>query len=210
MIISGSWFDLLLSALKITDESINGETSRYLLGLSLILAGIGVLLWKYFKLDIKLAQIKADVQTVRDAKLQLNVADAYLRNLRDSHSFKSSWHTEFHNTVSAFHPPAKGLRYPPLKSAHDDLKQSAATLEAFVAENFFVYPDEPPLDGDYNYCLKPEFNIDRSLAEYDFSKIKHYEELSKTLEELAKQCDIRLQNFASQQDESELFLAAWL
>jgi hypothetical protein len=207
--ISGSWFDLLLSVLKINYESINDEKSRYLLALVQILPGIGLLLWKYLVLDKKLAQVKADVQTVRDAELRINVADVYLRSLRDTHSYKSSWNTEFHKIVSVFHPPAKVLRYPPLKSAYDDLRESGSKLENFVAENFFVYPDEPPLDGDYNYCLKPEFNIDRNLKEHDHLKIKHYEELSKTLQELVNQCDSRLVKFVSKKDESELFLAAW-
>jgi hypothetical protein len=136
MTISGSWFDLLLSVLKINDESINEEKSRYLLALAQILTGIGLLLWKYLVLDIKLAQVKADVQTVRDAELRLNVADVYLRSLCDTHSCKSSWNTEFHKIVSVFHPPAKVLRYPPLKSAHDDLRESGSKPEDFVAKIF--------------------------------------------------------------------------
>jgi hypothetical protein len=72
---------------------------------------------------------------------------------------------------------------------------SAAKLHNFCAVNFFVFPDTPPPDGDYKYCLAPDLNIDRGMSVYDGEKAQQYEALAKQLAVLVSEAQISFDGF---------------
>lgn len=190
--LSGPWWQAILVAVLGKVGVVVDDKYQWMLAAAQIVPGLGLLAYKHFILDREAAQIAADRRTFEAADLDFGRARYYLSNLVDDHSYRSSLNSEFMNVLTRFSAPEHRFQYPATASAYDAFAATGLELQKFVGGNFFVFPNSPPPDGDYRYCLAPHLNMDRELVIYDAAKVAEYDQLKLRLHELVSQTEIRL------------------
>ncbi|WP_017760614.1 hypothetical protein [Pseudacidovorax intermedius] len=194
--LSGPWWQAILVAVLGNVGIVVNDKYQWILALAQIVSGLGLLAYKHFILDREAAQVAADRRTLDAADLDFGRARYYLSNLVDDHSYRSSLNSEFMNVLTRFSAPEHRFQYSAMASAYEAFAEAGMQLQKFVAGNFFVFPNSPPADGDYRYCLAPHLNMDRELLIYDAAKVAEYDQLKVRLHELVSQ--------------TERCLAAWI
>jgi hypothetical protein len=190
--LSGPWWQAILVAVLGKVGVVVDDKYQWMLAAAQIVPGLGLLAYKHFILDREAAQVAADRRTLEAADLDFGRARYYLSNLIDDHSYRSSLNSEFMNVLTRFSTPEHRFQYPPTASAYHAFAAAGIELQKFVAVKFFIFPNSPPADGDYRYCLAPHLNMDRELVIYDASKVAEYDQLKVRLHELVSQTEIRL------------------
>lgn len=190
--LSGPWWQAIVVALLGKAGVVVNDKYQWALAAAQIVPGFGLLAYKHFILDRDAAQIAADRKTLEAAKLDFERVRYYLSNLVDDHSYRSSLNSEFAKVSTRFSVPEHKFQYPPTVLAYDAFAAAGIQLQNFVAVNFFVFPNVPPSDGDYRYCLAPHLNMDREMVIYDAAKVAEYDRLKARLHELVSQTEDRL------------------
>lgn len=194
--LSGPWWQAIVVALLGRAGVVVDDKYPWTLAAAQIVPGLGMLAYKHFILDRDAARTAADRRTLEDANLDFRRVRCYLSNLVDDHSYRSSLNSEFTNVSTRFSAPEHKFQDPRTASAYDTFAAAGMELQNFVAGNFFVFPNSPPSDGDYRYCLVPHLNMDREMVMYDAAKVAEYDRLKVRLHELVSQ--------------TEVLLAAWI
>lgn len=147
-------------------------TARNYVASFFILIGVICFLIKYqlYKDEKKLTH---DKKVIEQKGIPLSDLTEYFEQLLADHSFYSSKDTIFYNSYNSF---TDLFLQKKTKKLYDEYRENAKKLHNFLATNFFVYPDNQPLD-DYRYCMQPRLNIDRG----GFDQNSEYPILSKEL-----------------------------
>ncbi|MDZ4187718.1 MAG: hypothetical protein U1D25_06385 [Hydrogenophaga sp.] len=190
--LSGPWWLPIVVELLGQAGVVEDDKYPWALAAAQIVPGFGLLAYKHFILDRDAAQIAADRKALEAAKLDFERVRYYLSNLVDDHSCRSSLNSEFAKVSTRFSAPEHKFQYPPTVLAYEAFAAAAIQLQNFVAVNFFVFPNVPPSDGDYRYCLAPHLNMDREMVIYDAAKVAEYDRLKVSLHELVSQTEDRL------------------
>lgn len=180
------WQGILIAALGKAGVVVN-ESYQWQLAAAQIIPGLGLLAYKHFIVDPRQAKIRADKSTFLTANISIERARYYLSNLLDDHSYTSRLHSEFYEVWTRFLKPEFVFQHHSTATAYREFSLAAGQLEEFVGTNFFVFPNIPPADRDYRYCLAPHLNMDRELVAYDAEKVAEYRALSTQLHEKTKQ-----------------------
>lgn len=190
--LSGPWWEAIVVALlgkagvSVTDKY------QWILAIAQIGPGLCLLAFKHFILDRDTARIAADRKTTEVTNPDFDKVRYYLSNLMEDHSYRSSINSDFTSVSTRFSEPEHYFQYPPTASAYKAFAAAAIELQNFIARNFFIFPNSPPSDGDYRYCLTPHLNMDREMAIYDAAKVAEYARLAVKLHELASETESRL------------------
>ena len=196
--LTGPWWQSILEALLGKIGIVVQERYQWALAAGQIFPGLALLGYKHFVLDRDLSRIAADRNTVADAQIEPDKLRYYLSNLIDDHSYKSSLNSEFGRVIDHFSKPEHRLQHPATAAAFEAFAAPAINLQRFVATNFFVFPNTPPPDGDYRYCLAPHLNFDREMSIYDASKVAEYDQLKIRLHELVLETEARFSEWLDQ------------
>lgn len=190
------WLEIVTGLLNKANIQIN-DNYEWLFAIIQIATGVGLLLFRYLKLDVWQRQKNMDISTVNELSLPIEDIRGYFKNLVDGHSYLSSKDTDFYNSYTTFLKTENSFQFKKLKKSYEQYSISAKNLHNFVGRNFFVFPDTPPDGKDYQYCLAPHLNMDRDLTFPTQEKVIEYGSLAK---ELHSYCLIAEKNF-------ELFIA---
>lgn len=190
--LSGPWWQAIVVALLGKTGVVVVDKHQWAFATVPIVSGLGLLVYKHYILDREAIRIAADRKSLEAAELDFERVRHYLSNLLDDHSYRSSLNSEFEKASTRFLTPEHKFQYPPTALAYDDFATAGSQLQKFVAENFFIFPNSPPSDGDYRYCLAPHMNMDREMLIYDSAKVAEYDRLKVRLHELVSQTKDRL------------------
>lgn len=174
------WQPILLAALNKADSSINVGTN-YVIALILIFIGIGIFLFKHFGIDKWSRQLASDKEMLTVHLPNTELAQNYLRNLADDHSYLSSQDDNFQHAFHFFNQPQTAFQYKPTSKLYMDFSKRAKSLHCFVGTNFFIFPENQHNSTDYRYCMAPQLNDDRGMVSYDPEKARRYDDMSKEL-----------------------------
>lgn len=179
--LSVPWWQEILVALLGEVKVVVIDTYQWVIGGLEVLAGLALLAYKHFIVDPRQVKIAADKRTLSTGDLQIDLVGRYLSNLVDDHSYRSSLDSAFRESYTRFLNAEFILQLPETAASYRNYSNPAAALHQFVHMNFFVFPDEPPGDGDYRYCLAPHLNSDRGMSVYDLRNVAEYDELKSQL-----------------------------
>jgi hypothetical protein len=171
------------------------ESYQWPIGAVMVLIGLGFVLYKFLVVDVRDANISADRGTLSSAPVQIDALMIYFNSLTNNHSYKSSLDTAFQSSYTHYLRSENAFKLGALARAYKGYSLSAEKLHNFCTVNFFVFPDIPTPDGDYNYCLAPELNFDRGMSVYDREKTQQYEALAKHLAVLISEVQISFDGF---------------
>lgn len=179
------WQSILVALLNKADLHVDDRTNYAVSGI-LTVTGLAILLCKYFVLDRWDRQIASDKATLAGQLQDPASPQPYLKNLVDDHSYWSSQDTAFHHVYTVFRQAQHGFQYDKTIKLYDAFSTQAQALHGFVAENFFVYPNNQPNTSDYRYAMAPHLNQDRDMTTYDPEKVRQYDELKTELHRRVK------------------------
>lgn len=192
---TGPWWQGILIALLGKADITVPESSIWISGTVLVLIGFGFIGYKYLVIDVRDREISADRSMLSSAPVPIDSVRSYLDWLINDHSFKSSLDTAFYNSYTYFQKSENKFRQHALAQAYEAYALPAKNLHTFCANNFFVFPDTPPPDGDYRYCLAPSLNIDRGMTVYDGERAAQYDDLARVLSSHVTETQRSFENF---------------
>lgn len=137
----------------------------------------------------------ADKEIIRAANLNINLIRRHITQLVDDHSYNSDTDRAFCNLIEFFSVPENELQYSKTKKIYNDFAGAALELNHFVGTHFFVFPNTRDVEGNYKYCLYPNWNIDREMVVYDPEKSRMYNEKANELHKLQKVVKIKFDVF---------------
>lgn len=185
--LSGPWWQGILVALLGKAGVLVDDKYQWVIATTQIIFGLGLLAYKYFIYDRRIAKISADRRVVEAARLDFNMVRNYLSDLENDHSYKSSFNSAFSHALTRFKVTEYKFQYSPIVKSYEDFVMTGTKLQCFVDLNFFTFPSDCPADGDYRYCLAPHLNMDRGMVIYDQVKVADYNRRAKKLHELVNQ-----------------------
>lgn len=174
------WLGLVIAGLNQLSVPV-AEGFQWLISGIQIVAGVGLLLFKYLGLDKWEKQRIMDSATIYNEKIDIELVRMYFNNLLDDHSYYSSADSMFYHSYSCFSKPESHLQFKKVREAFDKYAKSAKKLHGFVGCNFFVFPSNQFNVPDYWYCMAPHLNEDRELVFPSEEKSRQYRVLSKEL-----------------------------
>ncbi|WP_045409111.1 hypothetical protein [Vibrio jasicida] len=121
----------------------------------------GVLCFISYRLDKKEKLIKADKKLALAFKDQDFKVNQLLESLYNDRSYLSSNDSALNVSYSITNG-ALDFQYNKTKKLFDGYKINAKNLHSFYLVHSSVFPREQT-SGDFRYCFKPEWDIDRSL-----------------------------------------------
>lgn len=183
---SGPWWQGIMVAVLEKADIVVDDSYQWLLGIIQVLVGLLFVGYKHFILDKHSSRTSIDGNTISKCGLKTESVREYFDSLVDDHSYKSSLDSVFHKSYTLYMKPENMFQVPRTSDLYKRYSELASDLHMFVAQNFYVFPNGRPSDGDYRYCLAPHMNMDREMIEYDPQKVTEYSELSGKLHEKVK------------------------
>lgn len=165
--LTGPWWAPIVFAVLEMENIPASSTGQAITGIVLVLIGLALVWYKYYVINLKAKETIADKSTYAAHPLSFDLLRQYLDTLRDDHSFFSSLDTSFHDSFTHFMRPENSFRTKVIAEKYSAYVASARKLHSFVDANFDVFPDDPSVNSDYRYCMRPELNIDRAMKIYN-------------------------------------------
>lgn len=188
------WQPLVVGLIEHADIEIN-TTSQWILGPALIAMGVGLIFFKHFVLDRRLEGIATDRLLIAAFAMQPDRIRNFLSGLQGDCSFRSRAHDYFHAVCVGFQAPERSFQSAKAREAYERFSGSASQLEGFLAQHFWVYPNDQGADADQRYCLAPRLDMDREMISYDASKSVEFDALRKKLVELTANVNSNFDDF---------------
>lgn len=179
--LQGPWWQAILAAfLNQADLGVDDNVNYVVSGI-LVVVGLSILLFKYLVLDAQSQQIASDKATLAAHLPDPALLEPYLNNLVDDHSYRSSQDTAFQRVYTVFRLPQSAFQHKKTIKLYNNFSKCAEILHAFIAVNFFIYPNNQSNVPDYRYAMSPHLNQDRDMVSYDPDKVRQYDALKAEL-----------------------------
>lgn len=192
---TGPWWQGILEAL-LGKVNVRVEPQyQWVISIIQVVIGLALVAYKHFMLDARQAKLDADRSTIKQSNLEIDLIRSYLSNLVDDHSYKSSLHSYFYKIHTQFIQPENSFQDADTARLYKQFHLCGQKLETFVGVNFFVFANNPSIDGDFRYCLAPHLNMDREMIFYDPKKVAEYNELKNELHKLANETSVSFSEF---------------
>lgn len=195
--LTGPWWQPIVYALLGLANISASSTPQTILGVLLVIIGISSLAYKYIVVDGRTSKAAADKKTYCTHPLPIDLLRQYLNSLFNDHSYLSSMDTCFYDSFTYFSKPENSFQLQSTADKYKAYSLSAKKLHDFLSINFFIFPDKPSSDGDYRYCMHPEWNMDRGMLHYNEKLSENYLVMGRQLSDLIEKTEKSLIELAN-------------